>query len=87
MTLTDNFLDFWFSFKLGKQRVREDICYVSVEEKSSTEIAIEKIPEKNNKCVRLIVVSDTHGRHSALSKTLNSVENADILIHCGDIMM
>jgi len=87
MNLSDTFLDLCFYFQLGSQLLRDEVCYFSVHTNFYSETKPGNIPKKDKNNIRLIVVSDTHEREDALSKTIECVEDADILIHCGDIMM
>lgn len=34
---------------------------------------------------KILIVSDTHGKHTNLEKVLKSVKPIDMLIHCGDV--
>ncbi|MBQ8956721.1 MAG: metallophosphoesterase [Lachnospiraceae bacterium] len=34
--------------------------------------------------MKILIVSDTHGRHETLTKVLRTEEPVDMLIHCGD---
>ena len=35
--------------------------------------------------MRILIVSDTHGRHSALDRALNEAGRIDVFVHLGDI--
>ena len=35
--------------------------------------------------MRVLIVSDTHGRHSNLELVLRRVGEIDMMVHCGDV--
>lgn len=82
-TLFDDFMEVFYSFRLGNTSRNNEICLYSYKE-SSRIIERKNLPEKvNSNIIRIIIISDTHQRH----RTIGELPSGDIFIHSGDIMM
>lgn len=57
--------------------------YVSAGEDSHSMLSYDKLPEKGANTMRLIIVSDTHERHTKL----RNLPKGDVFVHCGDVLM
>ena len=96
MLWSDRFLDTYFYLTQGKRHLTDACLYVHGQPSSSssslmetTECTASLVPtsqfmksddDDNTNRVRLVVISDTHGKHRSLGK----LPAADLLIHCGE---
>ena len=76
---------FWFPFwrlctNDGSQRCEYVDMSVTEMQPRSTRCAVEGLPPKPPGCARLVLLSDTHGKHDWVD-----VPNGDVLCHTGDI--
>ena len=76
---------FWFPFwrlctKHGSQRCEYVDMSVTERTPRSTRCAVDRLPAKSPGCARLVLLSDTHGKHDWVD-----VPNGDVLCHTGDI--
>ena len=87
--LNDAVLDVWLSFRTGSGKSsRNDECLYFANASSAsaprgTVTPRDALPKQTAGTVRLVCVSDTHGRHSALGR----LPDGDLMVHCGDILM
>ena len=48
---------------------------------------VTNLPPKSPSSVRIIFISDTHGKHVCLSNRIPKSSSIDIMIHCGDVTL
>lgn len=83
MSISDHFFGSVIDTFLGKKcELHNECVYVSPDQTTKT-LSRENLPEKPCGAIRLIIVSDTHGRHDFIG----SLPPGDIFVHCGDILM
>ena len=85
MDFTDRFIETIYHVRLGKKQKFRNMCrYLSsVEDTSPQKLLYDELPVKKDDHYRIIMVGDTHDRHSSLGR----LPEADIFVHCGDIFM
>ena len=85
LSLLDLFADNAIDRFLGNvEHTQPNFChYLSAGDQCHTTLNFADLPVKKSGTMRLIVVSDTHERHTKL----HSFPAGDIFIHCGDILM
>jgi len=76
---------FWFPFwrlctKDGRQRCEYVDMSVTGRQPGSIRCPVDGLPTKPSTCARLVLLSDTHGKHDWID-----VPNGDVLCHTGDI--
>jgi predicted phosphodiesterase len=68
----------------NEEHSRPNSChYLSVGDALHSILSYSNLPEKKTGMVRIIIISDTHERHTKL----HNFPKGDILIHCGDVLM
>lgn len=78
---TDNVID---KFLGNVEHSQPNFChYLSAGDLTHTTLNYVDLPEKKSGMMRLIIVSDTHERHTKL----NNFPDGDVFVHCGDILM
>lgn len=85
MTFLDLLSERAINIFLGNiEHSRPNSChYLSAADESHSTLSYSDLPEKKAGMVRIIIISDTHERHTKL----HNFPKGDILIHCGDILM
>ena len=85
LSLLDLFADNAIDRFLGNvEHTQPNYChYLSVGDLCHTTLNFADLPEKKSGTMRVIVVSDTHERHTKL----HGLPAGDVFIHCGDILM
>lgn len=68
----------------GDSRGASASCLYVADGRGGLEFPRDALPTKKSGSVRLVVISDTHGRHLSLGSRLPA---GDVLVHCGDILM
>jgi hypothetical protein len=94
-SLFDHFMEIFHSFRLGNHSPHSTDClyiqYTNPDQYHSQYINRLDLPPQSrredsnssDKCLRIVLVSDTHQRHG----TLGIIPKGDIFIHAGDILM
>lgn len=85
MPVLDLFSERAINIFLGNEdHSRPNSChYLSAGDAFHSILNYSNLPEKKADMVRIIIISDTHERHTKLQ----NFPKGDILIHCGDILM
>jgi predicted phosphodiesterase len=82
--MQDLLLDGVLHFAIGKKHSDTSKClYLQHPDYTFSEKPRLDLPVRDADCIRVIIISDTHERHSELGP----LPPCDLLIHCGDILM
>ena len=82
MTLSDWWFDRLINTFLGSQNLVPDVCMYVSPSQVIDQVRISNLPSKSSDVIRIVVVSDTHGRHDKIT-----LPGGDLFIHCGDVLM
>lgn len=79
----DLVMEVFFYFRLGQLSTKQrSVLYYSCATNVSSVENIDELPEQDDDCKRLVLVSDTHDRFNDLC-----LPKGDVFIHAGDILM
>jgi len=86
-SLNDTIMDVWFSFRTGSRASDQCLYFMnngaSDDSPEGTLTPRDALPEQTPGTVRVVVISDTHGRHASIGR----LPDCDMMVHCGDILM